>query len=101
MKNNIFFPLIMMYLFTSCTSNERKTMDKAVDGDVMIMGKDTFDVCVDTHTVISSAQMPPGNVMEESSPVWINKTDLDSSFKTRSHIPVGTKQVYKFFKKRK
>jgi len=56
---------------------------------------------VDTHTVISSERIIPRNVMEEGSPIWLNRTDLDSTYETRAHIPVGSKQVYKIAKKRK
>jgi hypothetical protein len=45
--------------------------------------------------------MPPRNVMEEASPVWLNRTDLDSTFKTKSPRPIGSTQVYKIAKKRK
>ena len=67
----------------------------------MIIGKDTFDIYVDTHRVVSSERIPPRNVMEEGSPVWLNGTDLDSTFKTASHRPIGSIQVYKIVKKRK
>ena len=102
MKNKIFFTLLATsILIASCRTGDKKAIEKAVDGDILISGKDTFDITVDTHTVISSERIPPRNVMEEGSPVWLNRTNLDSTYKTRSHIQVGTKQVYKIAKKRK
>jgi hypothetical protein len=100
MKNIIFFALTSL-LISSCESREQKIISKAVDGDIMITGKDTFDIIVDTHRVVSSEIIPPRNVMEEGSPVWLNRTDLDSTFKTKSHRPIGSIQVYKIAKKRK
>jgi len=85
---------------TSCVTKTGKAIDKAIDGDILISGKDTFDVTVDTHIVISSERIPPRNFMEEVSPVWLNKTNLDSTYETKSHIPVGSKQVYKIAKKK-
>ena len=85
---------------TSCVTKTGKAIDKAIDGDILISGKDTFDVTVDTHIVISSERIPPRNVMEEVFPVWLNKTNLDSTYKTKSYIPVGSKQVYKIAKKK-
>ncbi len=102
MKNKIFFTIITLCLImTSCVSKTGKAIDKAVDGSVIVSGKDTFDISVDTHTVVSSERMPPRNVMEEASPVWLNRTDLDSTFKTKSPRPIGSTQVYKIAKKRK
>jgi hypothetical protein len=102
MKNKIFFILLATsLLISSCRTGDKKAIEKAVDGDMLISGKDTFDITVDTHTVISSERIPPRNVMEEGSPVWLNRTNLDSTYETRSHIQVGTKQVYKIAKKRK
>lgn len=100
MKNIIFFAFISL-LIASCESREQKIISKAVDGDIMITGKDTFDIIVDTHRVVSSEIIHPRNVMEEGSPVWLNRTDLDSTFKTKSHRPIGSIQVYKIAKKRK
>jgi hypothetical protein len=85
----------------SCVTKTGKAIDKAVDGSILVLGNDTFDVTVDTHTVISSERIPARNIMEEGSPVWLNRTDLDSTYETRSHIRVGSKQVYKIVKKRK
>ena len=102
MKNKIFFTaIILCLLMNSCVTKTGKAIDKAVDGDIVILGKDTFDITVDTHTVISSEVIRPRNVMEEGSPVWLNRTNLDSTYKTKSHVPVGSKQVYKIAKKRK
>jgi hypothetical protein len=102
MKNKIFFTLLgLAMLITSCKTGEQKAIEKAVDGDVLVIGKDTFDVVVDTHTVIRSEVIRPRNVMEEGSPVWLNRTNLDSTYETKSHVPVGSKQVYKIAKKRK
>lgn len=100
MKNIIFFTFISL-LIASCESREQRIISKAVDGDVMVAGKDTFDIIVDTHRVVSSERIPARNVMEEGSPVWLNRTDLDSTFKTKSHRPIGSVQVYKIAKKRK
>jgi hypothetical protein len=86
---------------TSCVTKTGKAIDKAVNGDVIVSGTDTFDIIVDTHTVVSSERLPARNVMEEGSPVWINTTNLDSTFKSRSYIPIGSTQVYKIAKKRK
>ena len=102
MKNKIFFTLLVLsLLITSCKTGEQKAIEKAVNGDILVIDKDTFDVIVDTHTVISSERILPRNVMEEGSPVWLNTTDLDSTYETASHIHVGSKQVYKIAKKRK
>ncbi len=102
MKNNTFFTAILLCLLaTSCVSETGKAIDKAVDGDVIVSGNDTFDISVDTHTVISSERLPARNVMEEGSPVWINTTNLDSTFKSRTYIPIGSTQVYKTAKRRK
>ena len=102
MKNKIFFTMITVcLLMASCVTKTGKAIDKAVNGDVIVSGIDTFDIIVDTHTVVSSEIMPPRNVTEEGSPVWLNKTDLDSTFKTRSPRPIGSIQVYKIAKKRK
>jgi hypothetical protein len=102
MKNNIFFTIILLcLLLASCVSETGKAIDKAVNGDVIVSGNDTFDIVVDTHTVISSERLPARNVMEEGSPVWLNTTNLDSTFKTRTYIPIGSTQVYKTAKKRK
>ena len=102
MKNTIFFTVIFLCLLaTSCVSETGKAIDKVVDGDVIVSGNDTFDIKVDTHTVISSERLPPRNVMEEASPVWLNTTDLDSTFKSRTYIPIGSTQVYKTAKRRK
>ena len=102
MKNKIFFTLLATsILITSCRTGDKKAIEKAVDGDILISGKDTFDITVDTHTVISSERIIPRNVMEEGSPIWLNRTDLDSTYETRAHIQVGSKQVYKIAKKRK
>ena len=102
MKNKIFFTLLgLAVLITSCKTGEQKAIEKAVDGDVLVIGKDTFDVVVDTHTVIRSEIIPARNVMEEGSPLWLNTTNLDSTYKTASHVNVGSKQVYKIAKKRK
>ena len=101
MKNKIFFTLLATsILIASCRTGDKKAIEKAVDGDILISGKDTFDITVDTHTVISSERIPPRNFMEEVSPVWLNKTNLDSTYETKSHIPVGSKQVYKIAKKK-
>ena len=97
----ILFPALLIIFLASCKSKEQKAISKASDGDVMIIGKDTFDLIVDTHTVVTSERLPARNVMEEGSPIWLNRTDLDSTYETRSHIPVGSKQVYKIAKKRK
>ena len=102
MKNKIFFILLATsLLISSCRTGNKNAIEKAVNGDILILGKDTFDVTVDTHTVISSKRIPARNIMEEGSQVWLNRTDLDSTYETRSHIPVGSKQVYKIAKKRK
>jgi len=102
MKNKIIFTSITLcLLMTSCVTKTGKAIDKAVNGDILISGKDTFNITVDTHIVISSERIPPRNVMEEVSPIWLNKTNLDSTYETKSHIPVGSKQVYKIAKKRK
>ena len=102
MKNQPFLALVILCLaFTSCKSDKPSAIDKAVDGDVIVSGKDTFDISVDTHTVISSVRIPPRNVTEESSPVWLYRTNLDSTFKSRKNIPIGSTQVYKIAKKRK
>lgn len=102
MKNKIFFTIITLCLtMASCVTKTGKSIEKAVNGDILILGKDTFDVTVDTHTVISSKRIPARNIMEEGSQVWLNRTDLDSTYETRSHIPVGSKQVYIIAKKRK
>ena len=97
----ILFPALLIIFLASCKSKEQKAISKASDGDVMIIGKDTFDIYVDTHRVVSSERLPARNVMEEGSPVWINTTNLDSTFKSRSHVPIGSTQVYKIVKKRK
>ena len=97
----ILFSTLLIIFLASCESKEQKAISKAADGDVMIVGKDTFDIYVDTHRVVSSERIPPRNVMEEGSPVWLNGTDLDSTFKTASHRPIGSIQVYKIVKKRK
>ena len=97
----ILFSALVIILLASCGSREQKVISKAVDGDVMVIGKDTFDIFVDTHRVVSSERIPPRNVMEEGSPVWLNLTHLDSTFKTSSPRPIGSTQVYKTAKKRK
>jgi hypothetical protein len=97
----ILFSALLIIFLASCESKEQKAISKAADGDVMIIGKDTFDLIVDTHTVVTSERLPARNVMEEGSPVWINTTNLDSTFKSRSHVPIGSTQVYKIAKKRK
>jgi len=97
----ILFPALLIIFLASCESKKQKAISKAADGDVMIIGKDTFDIYVDTHRVVSSERLPARNVMEEGSPVWINTTNLDSTFKSRSHVPIGSTQVYKIVKKRK
>ena len=97
----ILFPALLIIFLASCESKKQKAISKAADGDVMIIGKDTFDLIVDTHTVVTSERLPARNVMEEGSPVWINTTNLDSTFKSRSHVPIGSTQVYKIVKKRK
>lgn len=97
----ILFSALIIIFLSSCESREQKVISKAVDGDVMVMGKDTFDIFVDTHRIISSERMDPRNVMEEGSPVWLNRTHLDSTFKTNSPRPIGSTQVYKTAKKRK
>jgi hypothetical protein len=102
MKNKIFFTLLgLSMLIASCKTEEQIAIEKAVDGDVLIIGKDTFDVVVDIHTVIRSEKIPPRNVIEEGSPDWLNTTDLDSTYETDSHIHVGSIQVYIIAKKRK
>jgi hypothetical protein len=102
MKNKIFFILLATsLLIASCRTGNKKAIEKAVNGSILVSGNDTFDVIVDTHTVINSERIPPRNVMEEGSPVWLNRTNLDSTYETRSHIQVGSKQVYKIAKKRK
>lgn len=102
MKNQIFLALVTFCLvFTSCKSDGKMAIDKAVDGDVIVSGEDTFDIIVDTHRVISSERLPARNVLEEGSPVWLNTTDLDSTFKSRSYIPIGSTQIYKIAKRRK
>lgn len=96
--------LVILSLCTiacSCESEERKAIDKAVNGDILISGKDTFDIIVDTHTVISSERIPARSAIEEGSPAWINRTNLDSTFKTREHRQIGSIQVYKTARKRK
>jgi hypothetical protein len=97
----ILFSALLIIFLASCESKEQKAISKAADGDVMIVGKDTFDIHVDTHRVVTSERIPPRNVMEEGSPVWLNRTDLDSTFKTTTHRPIGSTQVYKIAKKRK
>ena len=97
----ILFPALLIIFLSSCESKEQKAISMAADGDVMIIGKDTFDIYVDTHRVVSSERIPPRNVMEEGSPVWLNGTYLDSTFKTASHRHIGSIQVYKIVKKRK
>jgi hypothetical protein len=97
----ILFPALLIIFLASCESKKQKAISKAADGDVMIIGKDTFDIYVDTHTVVTSERLPARNVMEEGSPVWINTTNLGSTFKSRSHVPIGSTQVYKIVKKRK
>ena len=101
MKNKIFFTIITLCLtMASCVTKTGKSIEKAVNGDILISGNDTFDVTVDTHIVISSERIQTRNVMEEVSPVWLNKTNLDSTYETKSHIPIGSKQVYKIAKKK-
>ena len=102
MKNKIFFILLATsLLISSCRTGNKNAIEKAVNGDILISVNDTFDVTVDTHIVISSERIQTRNVMEEVSPVWLNKTNLDSTYETKSHIPIGSKQVYKIAKKRK
>ena len=102
MKNQLFLALSILFLaLTSCKSDRQSAIDKAVDGDIIVSGKDTFDITVDTHIVIGSERIPPSSVLEESSPVWLYRTNLDSTFKSRKNIPIGSKQVYKIAKKRK
>ena len=102
MKNKIFFTLLgLSMLIASCKTGEQKAIEKAVDGDVLVIEKDTFDVVVDSHIVMSSVKIHSRNVTEYLSPVWTNKTNLDSTFNTRSEMPIGSIQVYKFIKKRK
>ena len=102
MKNKIIFVAISLCLLMAyCVAKTGRSIDKSVDGDIIILGKDTFDIFVDTHRVVSSERIPPRNVMEEGSPVWLNRTHLDSTFKTSSPRPIGSTQVYKIAKKRK
>lgn len=102
MRNIIFFTTITLcLLLTSCVLKTGKSIDREINEKFIVSGTDTFDITVDTHTVIRSERLPARNVTEEGSPVWINTTNLDSTFKSKSHIQVGSTQVYKIAKKRK
>lgn len=98
-KSKLLLLIIITVLLFSC--EEHNAILNSKDGDVIIIEKDTFDVVVDSHIVMSSVKIHSRNVTEYLSPVWTNKTNLDSTFNTRSEMPIGSIQVYKFIKKRK
>ena len=100
MNNRISHLLIfsfVLYLSGSCN----KPQVNLKNGDVVIRGKDTFDVQIDTHVIVNSVRINPENILQESSPLWLNTTDKDSTFKSKERRDQGSIQVYQILKRRK
>lgn len=93
------------YLFVSfliaIASLSCKSKNVYKNGDVVVMDNDTFDVVIDTHRIIEVTKVPARNVLEEASPKFLIRTDLDSTYTSPNPRKIGDFQIYQTFIKRK
>jgi hypothetical protein len=96
----IFSLVLVTYTIGSCTENN-VGKNGLKEGDIVVKNKDTFDVHIDTHRIVTSIKLRPINALQEASPVWLNTTDKDSTFKSFSSREIGSTQIYQILKRRK
>lgn len=98
LKNLKYFYLLSLII---CLSLSCKSKSAYENGDVVVIGKDTFDVSVDTHRIVEVRRIHPRNILEESSPSYLIKTNLDSCYISQDHRKIGDFQIYQILTKRK
>ena len=100
MKTKIFFTaLLLPMILCSCLGDSE--ISKAKDGDVLIMNKDTFDVFIDTHFIVSREKLRPQNVLKEASPDYKYTTNKGFTCTSVGNYHIGQRQIYKTLVRRK
>lgn len=97
MRNKLIYFSLVIGLLSACNN----IPDNPKNGDVVLIGSDTFDVHVDTHIIVRSVRLHPANIMEEADPYWMNTTDRGETFRSKNERLIGSYQVYQTYKKRK
>lgn len=80
------FIFLSFICFMSCKNVD---MNKTKSGDLVIIGKDSFTVNVDTFRVIATNKSNPRNVLEEADPRYENLTDKGKVFFFSRPMPIG------------